>query len=151
MVWYPPRTIIRSPETQDDNRLPLPYPRHRIVIICTRLCKVLSIPRERSGVDIVSVVGVLVGIIVGIVSFLPLRAGVRRVRMMDAQSYSAGYVGPALVSVAGSIAILAVCTALCALVARAAILPFVLAEALTLIIVTAAFAVMRARRDRKKD
>ena len=93
-----------------------------------------------------TIVAVIAGILAGIASFLPLYAGLRRARTMDAQSQAAGYLAPLLLPVGGSVVILAVCTVLCVVVARAMALPFVLAEGGTLVVAAIGFGIARAVR-----
>lgn len=92
------------------------------------------------------VLGVVLGIVVGVVSFLPLLAGLRRVKQMEAQSSAAGYVGPALLSVAASFVILLGAAIVCALVAHDVALPFAIAEIVTLVVGALGYGIARIVR-----
>ena len=91
---------------------------------------------------------IVLGILVGFLSLLPLYAGIRVVERIGAQQTSAGYLGPVLLAVGGSIIILAFATIICAVMARSYIGPFVLAEAGTLIVATLVFGFVKALRNK---
>ena len=92
------------------------------------------------------ILAVVLGLVAGLLGFLPLFAGIRVVARMDAQSSAVGYLTPVLLALGGSLVILAFATIACVAVARSLALYFVLAEAGMLIGVTLVFGFVKALR-----
>lgn len=87
-----------------------------------------------------------IGVLVGILAFLPMVAGLRVTKRMDAQASAAGYMTPVLLALGGSFIVLVFATVICAVAARPVIVPFVLAEAGALIVIAFVFGIVKALR-----
>lgn len=92
------------------------------------------------------VLAVIAGVLAGAVSLVPMFAGLRLTRRMDAQSSAAGYLTPMLLAVGGSFVFLALATVLCVVIAREYVVPFALSEACTLVVAALGYGVARALR-----
>ena len=92
------------------------------------------------------VLPVVLGVLVGVLALLPMYAGLRVTKRMDAQEGAAGYMTPVLLAIGGSFIVLAFATVVCAVAARSVVAPFVLAEAGTLIVAALGFGIVRAVR-----
>ena len=88
------------------------------------------------------VAAVLVGIVIGVISFVPLVFGMNKARMATPTS-NLGHAGALLLGVLLSFVILAVAVVLCIVFFRDLVLPFVLAEVAALIVAAIAFGVSR--------
>lgn len=91
-------------------------------------------------------IAVIAGVFAGALSLLPMWAGMRSARRMDAQSSAAGYLTPVLLAVGGSMVILALATVICAVAFRGVVVPFALAEACTLVVVALGYGIAKAVR-----
>lgn len=91
-------------------------------------------------------IAVILGILAGVLALLPMYAGLRATRRMDAQASAAGYMTPVLLAIGGSFIVLAFATVICVVAARSVVVPFVLAEAGTLVVVALGFGIVRAVR-----
>lgn len=91
-------------------------------------------------------IAIIAGILAGLVSLVPMWAGVRSAKRMDAQQSAAGYLTPVLLAVGGSFVVLALATVICVVVARSSVVPFALAEACTLVVVALGYGIAKAIR-----
>lgn len=89
---------------------------------------------------------VIAGVFSGAVCLALMFAGIFMTKRMGAQSSAAGYVTPILVSVGGSLVVLALSTVVCVVVARDYLLPFAVAEACTLVVVALGYGIAKAIR-----
>ena len=91
------------------------------------------------------VVAAILGVIVGVVAFAPLVAGMRLARNATPTS-NIGHAGGLLLGVLGSFVILAVGVVVCIIAARPVAVPFVLGEAGALVVAAIVFGVSRMIR-----
>ena len=91
-------------------------------------------------------IAIIAGILAGAISLVPMFAGVRSAKRMDAQNSAAGYLTPVLLAVGGSFIILALATVICVVAARAYVVPFALAEACTLVVAALGYGIAKAIR-----
>lgn len=91
-------------------------------------------------------IAIIAGILVGLMSLVPMWAGVHSAKRMDAQSSAAGYLTPVLLAVGGSFIILALATVICVVVARSSVVPFALTEACTLVVAALGYGIAKAIR-----
>lgn len=91
-------------------------------------------------------IAIIAGILAGLVSLVPMWAGVRSAKRMDAQESAAGYLTPVLLAVGGSFVVLALATVICVVVARSSVVPFALAEACTLVVAALGYGIAKAIR-----
>ena len=91
------------------------------------------------------VAAVVLGIIAGVVSFLPLVLGLRATKHVTRTS-NFGHMGILLLSLLVSIIILFGALIACILIARDLVFPFSLAEVLALVVAAIAFGVSRVLR-----
>lgn len=91
-------------------------------------------------------IAIIAGILAGLIGLVPMWAGVRSAKRMDAQQSAAGYLTPVLLAVGGSFVILALATVICVVVARSSVAPFALAEACTLIVAALGYGIAKAIR-----
>lgn len=89
---------------------------------------------------------VIVGVLVGLLAFLPMYAGLRVSKRMDASTSAASYLTPVLLAIGGSFVVLVFATAICVIAARAVLVFFALAEAGTLIAAALGYGIARALR-----
>lgn len=92
------------------------------------------------------VLAIVAGVFAAALSLVPMYAGLRSARRMDAQKSAAGYLTPVLLAVGGSFVILALATVLCVVVARPSVVYFGLAEAVTLVVAALGYGVVKALR-----
>lgn len=85
-------------------------------------------------------IAIVVGALAGIAGFAPLFAGLRMTRRVTDTS-NLGHAGALLLGVLISVAVLFVSAIACALLARDMVLPFVLAEVVTLSVAAIGFGV----------
>lgn len=91
-------------------------------------------------------IAIIAGILAGLLSLVPMWAGVHSAKRMDAQQTAAGYLTPVLLAVGGSFIILALATVICVVVARSSVVPFALAEACTLVVAALGYGIAKAIR-----
>ena len=91
-------------------------------------------------------IAIIAGILAGLVSLVPMWAGVRSAKRMDAQQSAAGYLTPVLLAVGGSFVVLALATVICVVAARSSVVPFALAEACTLVVAALGYGIAKAIR-----
>mgnify|MGYP006976544906 CR=1 FL=1 len=91
-------------------------------------------------------IAIIAGILAGLVSLVPMWAGVRSAKRMDAQQSAAGYLTPVLLAVGGSFVVLALATVICVVVARSSVVPFALAKACTLVVAALGYGIAKAIR-----
>lgn len=89
---------------------------------------------------------IIAGVLAGVVSLVPMYAGIHATKRMDAQSSAAGYLTPVLLAVGGSFIVLALATVICVVAARPYVVPFALAEACTLVVVALGYGIAKAIR-----
>ena len=90
------------------------------------------------------VLAIILGVLAAALSLVPMYAGLHSTRRMDAQKSAAGYLTPMLLAVGGSFVILALATVLCAVAARPLVVPFALAEAVTLVVAALGYGIIKA-------
>lgn len=109
-----------------------------------------SIKREDAGGAVPLALAIVIGILAGIVGFLPLFASMR----LSRKSLSLSTANTALYGLGGvfvSLVVAAAALIICAMVARSQVLPFGLAEMLALIVSTSVYTLYRSGIiDRKK-
>lgn len=88
-------------------------------------------------------IGILIGAIAGIIGFLPLFAALR-LSLRSTASGSLGVLGFSFGGVFASLVVLVVELIACAVVARAFVLPFGLAEMCALVVSTACYAIYKS-------
>ncbi|MGI6045968.1 MAG: hypothetical protein ACOYCA_03905 [Eggerthellaceae bacterium] len=88
---------------------------------------------------------IVLGILAGAVSFLPLYRALLRARTLGVRQSAVGYLGPLLAAVAGSTVLLIAFTVICVVVAKPYAIPFVIAEGLTLAITAVVVGLVRFR------
>lgn len=91
------------------------------------------------------VLAIVLGVVTGAVGFIPLVFGLRMTRRVTATS-NLGHMGILLLTVFASFIILLGAAIACIMLARDFVLPFVLSEAVALVIVAIAFGVHKMLR-----
>lgn len=91
-------------------------------------------------------IAIIAGILAGVLSLVPMYAGIHSTKRMEAQSTAAGYLTPVLLAVGGSFIVLALATVICVVVARPVVVPFALAEACTLVVAALGYGIIKAVR-----